>query len=331
MQLGLVLIDIQNDYFKGGRHELVQPKVAAANALNILSVFRAMCWPVFHVRHISTKPDATFFLPNTPGAEFFPDTAPIVGESVVLKHKPNSFLNTDLAERLTRSKVDHLVICGMMTHMCVDTTVRAAADLGYPVTLISDACATRDLLWAGETLPALQVQRAFLAALEGSFAKVVTADAWIKSIGEQASEPNLRVSQPNGEILDSGPFYHGTKAVLHPGDRIEPGFRSNYSEHNANFVYLTATLDAAIWGAELAAGDARGRIYLVELTGEFENDPNLTDQKFPGNPTRSYRTRQPIRVVGEVLGWVGHSPEALQTMRDHLEQLRKAGIEAIND
>ena len=131
--------------------------------------------------------------------------------------------------------------------------------------------------------------------------------------------------------LDNGPFYHGTKASLSPGDLLEPGFRSNYSEKSANFVYLTATLDAAIWGAELAAGDARGRVYLVEPTGDFENDPNLTDQKFPGNPTRSYRTRAPLRVLGEVPDWVGHAPETLQAMRDHLEQLKQAGIEAIND
>lgn len=138
-------------------------------------------------------------------------------------------------------------------------------------------------------------------------------------------------SSTTSSPLDPGPFYHGTKASLSPGDLLGPGFRSNYSERVANFVYLTATLDAAIWGAELAAGDARGRVYLVEPTGEFENDPNLTDQKFPGNPTRSYRTRAPLRVLGEVSNWVGHAPETLQAMRDHLEQLKQAGIEAIND
>ena len=331
MQYGLVLIDIQNDYFEGGRHVLTQPNKAAANAVQVLSTFRALQWPVFHVRHISTKPNATFFLPDTPGAEFYPVTAPIDGESVILKHKPNSFLNTDLAQQLAAANVDQLVICGMMTHMCVDTTVRAAADLGYSVTLISDACATRDLLWDGEPVPALQVQRAFLAALDGSFARVVTADAWIKNNSAQMSEANLRVLQPAGEVLDFGPFYHGTKASLRPGDLIEPGFRSNYSEKTANFVYLTATLDAAIWGAELAAGNVQGRIYLVEPTGEFENDPNLTDKRFPGNPTRSYRTRQPLRVLGEAPNWVGHSPETLQAMQDGLEQAKKAGIEAIND
>ena len=182
MQFGLVLIDIQQDYFEGGRSELYQPRKAAANALKVLSAFRANRWPVIHVRHISTKPGATFFLPDTAGVEFFSDTAPVSGEPVVIKHEPNSFLNTDLAERLTKASVEQLIICGMMTHMCVDTTVRAAADLGYPVSLIGDACATKDLRWAGETVPAGQVQRAYLAALDGSFAKVVSAGDWLKGI-----------------------------------------------------------------------------------------------------------------------------------------------------
>lgn len=132
--------------------------------------------------------------------------------------------------------------------------------------------------------------------------------------------------------IDHGPFYHGTKADLKIGDLLEPGFNSNYGERKkANFIYFTATIDAAIWGAELAAGDMPGRIYQVEATGEFENDPNLTDKKFPGNPTRSYRTREPLRIVGEVLDWEGHSPEVLQNMLDNLKKLKELGIEAINE
>lgn len=134
------------------------------------------------------------------------------------------------------------------------------------------------------------------------------------------------------EVSDTGPFFHGTKADLTVGDLLEAGRGSNFGERRtANFVYLTATLDAAIWGAELAVGDGRGRIYRVEPTGPLENDPNLTDQRFPGNPTRSYRTRQPLRVVGEVTDWEGHPPEVLQAMRDHIEELTRQGIEAIND
>jgi len=139
------------------------------------------------------------------------------------------------------------------------------------------------------------------------------------------------ILQGNG-LLDSGPFYHGTKAELKPGDLLEPGYNSNYGQRKkANYVYLTATLDAATWGAELAVGDKPGRIYRVEPTGSIEDDPNLTDKKFPGNPTRSYRTQHPLRVVGEFLDWEGHSPEELKKMRDHLDELKRLGIKAIND
>ncbi len=131
---------------------------------------------------------------------------------------------------------------------------------------------------------------------------------------------------------DPGPFYHGTKAGLQAGGLLAPGYASNFGEgRTANFIYLTATLDAATWGAELAAGDGPGRIYEVEPTGSFEDDPNLTDQRFPGNPTRSYRTRAPLRVLGEVLDWEPHPPEVLQHMLDHLEELKRQGIEAVNE
>lgn len=140
------------------------------------------------------------------------------------------------------------------------------------------------------------------------------------------------VSQEDLSSLDAGPFYHGTKADLKEGDLLKPGYSSNYGERKkANYVYMTATMDAAIWGAELAVGDERGRIYLVEPTGTFEDDPNLTDKKFPGNLTRSYRTRHALRVVGEVSDWEGHPPEVLGNMRDHLHKLKQLGIEAIND
>lgn len=127
-------------------------------------------------------------------------------------------------------------------------------------------------------------------------------------------------------------FYHGTKAHLKIGDLIVPGFNSNFGQRNkAKYIYLTATLDAAIWGAELALGEGNGRIYIVEPTGYYEDDPNLTDKKYPGNPTKSYRTLHPLRVTGEVKDWQGHSPEQLKNMKDHLEKLKQLGIEAIED
>lgn len=127
-------------------------------------------------------------------------------------------------------------------------------------------------------------------------------------------------------------LYHGTKANLKLGDLIEPGFKSNYGKQKkAVFVYLSATLDAATWGAELALGEGRGTIYKVEPTGPIEDDPNLTDKKFPGNPTKSYRTRYPLRVVGEITDWQGHAPEQLKAMRAHIEHLKQLGVEAIED
>lgn len=128
----------------------------------------------------------------------------------------------------------------------------------------------------------------------------------------------------------SGPFYHGTKADLRPGELITPGYVSNFGRRKtAGWVYLTETMDAAIWGAELAIGDGPGHVYIVWPTGPFEDDPNLTDKKFPGNPTRSYRTRDPLRVIGRVDDWQGHVPEQLQAMRDRLEEFRRQGVEAI--
>ena len=133
-------------------------------------------------------------------------------------------------------------------------------------------------------------------------------------------------------VEDPGPFYHGTKADLQPGDLLQAGYRSNFGEgRTANFVYLTATLDAATWGAELSVGEGPGRIYQVEPTGPIEDDPNLTDKRFPGNPTRSYRTREPLRVVGEVADWEPHDSEVLQAMRDRLAELDRQGVEAINE
>ena len=127
-------------------------------------------------------------------------------------------------------------------------------------------------------------------------------------------------------------LYHGTKADLKPGDLIEPGHRANFGdrERTTTYVYLTGTLDAAVWGAELAHGEGPGRIYVVEPTGPIMDDPNLTDKKFPGNPTKSYRSREPLRVTGEVTDWQGHSPEALKEMKDSLERLKQQGVEPID-
>lgn len=134
------------------------------------------------------------------------------------------------------------------------------------------------------------------------------------------------------EVHESGAYLHGTKADLAVGDRLVPGHRSNYDQARVmNHVYVTQTLDAAVWGAELAADEGRCRIYIVEPEGELEDDPNVTDKKLPGNPTRSYRTRQPVKIIGELTDWVGHTPEQLQAMRDGLADLRRRGLDVIYD
>ena len=146
------------------------------------------------------------------------------------------------------------------------------------------------------------------------------------------SESTAKLPAPAVDALRSPRFYHGTRADLKAGDLIGPGYASNYGKNRkANHIYFSATLDAAVWGAELAASEGPGRIYLVEPTGPFVDDPNLTDKKFPGNPTKSYRSKEPVRVLGEVKEWQGHSPEALKAMQDHLERLKQLGVEAIDD
>lgn len=139
-------------------------------------------------------------------------------------------------------------------------------------------------------------------------------------------------SNGQGATPFSQTYFHGTRGDLKVGDLIEVGFESNYGQRkNAKFIFLTATLDAAIWGAELAFGEGRERIYLVEPTGQIEDDPDLTDKKFPGNPTKSYRSTHPFRIVGEVINWQGHPMEQVKIMKDHLDKLKEQGINSLND
>ena len=127
-------------------------------------------------------------------------------------------------------------------------------------------------------------------------------------------------------------FFHGNKVGMKQGDLIKAGHNSNYGKRaKAAYIYMSGTLNAAIWGAELAVGEGAGRIYVVEATGPVEDDPNLTDKKYPGNPTLSYRSKEPLRVIGEVIEWQGHSAEDLKNMKDHLERLKQLGVEAIED
>jgi nicotinamidase-related amidase len=172
MSRALILIDIQNDYFPGGRMELAGSLQAAAAAARVLEECRRQSWSVYHVQHIAIQPGATFFLPGTPGVEIHASLCPLPTEPVVTKHFPNSFRATALLEQLQSAGQTQLLICGMMSHMCVDTTVRAAFDLGFDCTVAHDACATRELNFNGTTVPAAQVQASYMAALGAVFARV---------------------------------------------------------------------------------------------------------------------------------------------------------------
>ncbi|ANC77369.1 ribosomal subunit interface protein [Fictibacillus phosphorivorans] len=133
------------------------------------------------------------------------------------------------------------------------------------------------------------------------------------------------------EILDRGPFFHGTKAELKLGDLLEPLYLSNFQDKKSNYIYFTATLDAAKWGAELARAQSKERIYIIEPLGEFENDPNLTDKRFPGNPTRSYRSKFPLKIIAELKTWERHSDQEINQMQTHLKTLTEQGKNVIYD
>jgi len=182
MKTALLLIDIQNDYFEGGTMTLVGALEASENAALLLERFRKQNLPVIHIQHIATKPGATFFLPDTVGAEIHKNVQPESNEKVIIKHFPNSFRETELLSYLNANDISDLVIGGMMTHMCIDATTRAAKDLGYTCTLIGDACATRNLEIHGEKVQAADVHNAFLAALNSTYASVIDTHDYLTQL-----------------------------------------------------------------------------------------------------------------------------------------------------
>jgi nicotinamidase-related amidase len=181
MKTGLIVVDVQNDYFSGGSMELVDMDAAAANCARLLDCFRASGSAVFHMQHVATREGATLFVPETPGCEIHHNVKPQAEEAVIVKQYPSSFRETGLAEALKQVVIEELVICGAMTHMCIDTTTRAAFDLGYKCHVIADACATRDLEFGGQMVCAADVQAAFMAALSAPFARVSSTDQYLGS------------------------------------------------------------------------------------------------------------------------------------------------------
>jgi nicotinamidase-related amidase len=182
MSKGLLLIDLQNDYFSGGSMTLENMDNAAKNASHLLAYFREHNLPIFHIQHISTREGSTFFIPNTLGCEIHDIVKPMANEPVVIKHFPSSFRDTELNDLLRAQNINELIICGAMSHMCIDTTTRAAFDLGYKCTVISDACATKNLEFNNQIVSASDVHAAFMAALSAPFATVISTARFINPV-----------------------------------------------------------------------------------------------------------------------------------------------------
>lgn len=179
MNKALIIIDMQNDYFPSGAMELVNMEEAAQNCQRLLSYFREQQMPIFHIQHISTRKGATFFLPGTHGCKINESVEPKEKEPVVVKHYPSSFRETELEKKIKYQGINELIICGAMTHMCIDTTTRAAFDLGFKCLVVSDACATKDLEFDNRKVSASDVNTAFMAALSVPFAQVMTANDFL--------------------------------------------------------------------------------------------------------------------------------------------------------
>jgi nicotinamidase-related amidase len=185
MNTALLLIDIQNDYFAGGKSALEGSLEASVKAQELLAFFRERQWPIIHIQHVSIRP-ARFFLPDTEGVNIHPNVTPLPDEKLIVKHYPNSFRETPLLEYLQQQQIQRLVICGMMTHMCVHAATRAAADYGFECLVTHDACATKALSFQGKIVPAEMVHAAFLAALSGAYARVLSVAEVVQQL--QAAE-----------------------------------------------------------------------------------------------------------------------------------------------
>ncbi len=183
MKPGLLLVDIQNDYFTAGKLELCGMEVAAHNAQRLLGAFRKAGLPLIHIQHQSLRQGAPFFVPGTNGVEIHPSVQPLPGETVQVKHVPNSFKGTGLAERLREQGVEDVIICGAMSHMCIDATTRAAFDLDFRCLVAEDACATCSLEYQGKSIDAEQVHGAFMAALAYIYADVISTDGCLARFG----------------------------------------------------------------------------------------------------------------------------------------------------
>jgi nicotinamidase-related amidase len=308
MQRCLIVVDYQNDFVSGSLGfpgaELLDPLIAEkvrryrANGDAVVFTF-----DTHGADYLKTQEGKCLAVPHcikgTPGHDLYGETAKLLREDDLRFYK-RTFGSDGLFEYLKATPFERIELVGLVSNICVvsNAVLAKTAQPETPIVVDARCTASHDL----------QLHQAALDVMVG-----------------------LQIRVARG-IDDQGPFYHGTKANLSVGGLLSPGHGSNYGEgEKANYIYFTSLLDGVAWAAELADGEGRGRVYVVEPTGEFEDDPNLTDKKFPGNVTRSYRSRDPLRIVGEIPDWVGHSPEELRVMRENLDKMKQQGIEAIND
>jgi nicotinamidase-related amidase len=305
----LIVVDYQNDFvsdslgFSGAESidVLIAEKIQKYRAKGDTIIFT---FDTHGADYLKTQEGKNLAVPHcvegTVGHALYGETAKLLQDGDKCFYK-RTFGSDELYEYLKATPFERIELVGLISNVCVisNAVLAKTAQPETPIVVDADCTASHDP----------KLHHAALDVMKGL---------------------QIRVAK---KIDDTGPFYHGTKANLKIGDMLTPGYNSNYGEgEKANYIYFTASaLSAAAWGAELAAGEGRGRIYIVEPTGDIEDDPNLTDKKFPGNPTRSYRTQESLRIVGEVSDWVGHTEEELQDMRQNLEKMREQGIEAIND
>ncbi len=308
MQRCLIVVDYQNDFVSGSLgfsgaellDSLIVEKIQKYRAKGDVIVFT---FDTHGSDYLKTQEGKNKAVPHcikgTIGHNLYGETAKQMQDGDKRFYKC-TFGSDELYEYLKATSFERIEIVGLVSNVCVlsNAVLAKTAQPETPIVVDAECTASHDP----------NLNRAALDIM----------------IGLQ-----IRVAR---KIEDKGPFYHGTKADLSIGDMLSPGYKSNYGKgEKANYIYFTSMRDGVALAAELAVGEGRGRIYIVEPTGDIEDDPNLTDKKFPGNITRSYRSREPLRIVGEVSEWTGHTPEELRKWRENIEKMKQTGIEAIND
>jgi nicotinamidase-related amidase len=304
----LIVVDYQNDFVDGalgfpGAEALDKPiaekiRKYRANGDEVVFTFDTHGEDYYKTQE-GRNLAVAHCVKGTPGHDLYGETGKSILAGDKRFYKP-AFGSDELYEYLKKTPFERVEFVGLVSNICVlvNAVLAKTAQPETPVLVDQDLTASHDP----------KLHEATLAVLRGLQIRVVR------------------------KVNDPGPFYHGTKSDLNIGDLLRPGYNSNFGEgQKASFIYFAATLGAAVWGAELAAGEGQGRIYIVEPTGEIEDDPNLTDKKFAGNITRSYRSSSPLRIIGEVRDWEGHTPEEMANMLQGLEEIKAKGIEAIND